>query len=91
MNYHNEYSISPGCYEHHKGLVFVLLDLVTHTENAITGDMEKMDDPEVVYRDLVTPVEHFEGKLTQIHRRYKMKLSEWNLIMDDGKKRFAAI
>lgn len=68
----------------------MVLDLVTHKENSISGDMERLDDPEVIYRDLISATEHVNGKTQAVHRRYSMKLSEWNLVID-GKQRFKMI
>ena len=87
MNVHNEYEFTPGVYRHHKGMFFVALDLVTHKENAISGDMEKLDDPEIIYRELVVEPEHVNGKLMTPHRRFSMKLSEWKKMID-GTPRF---
>lgn len=93
MNYINEF-IEPGTYEHYKGGIYVLLDVVTHMENQTKGKIEKLQDPLVVYRDLIPMVEHVEGKAIVPHKRYCRTLSEFKAtVTHDGKsvKRFKKI
>jgi hypothetical protein len=70
MNLINEYNLEPGVYQHYKGGVYVVTDLVTHMDNPTTGKMEPLQDQLVVYRDLETPVKHVLGKSKPAHQVY---------------------
>lgn len=51
MNSLNEYKLMPGVYQHYKGGLYVVTELVTHMEGA-DGEMEYLPDPLVCYREL---------------------------------------
>lgn len=70
MNLHNEFGVKPESYQY-KGQIIVVLDVVTH------GEHEALPEPLVVYRDLIAPIEHRDGRPTAVHRRYTVGLSEW--------------
>jgi hypothetical protein len=57
MNSINEYKLMPGVYQHYKGGMYVVTELVTHLEGA-DGVMQPLPDPLVCYRDLDTTKEH---------------------------------
>ena len=78
MDWHNEFKIQPGAYQY-KGQEIVLTDLVTHTDSS-----DKLADPLVIYRDVIAPVEHVEGRPVRIHRRYAMDLKKWNRLTSEG-------
>lgn len=95
MNWINEY-IEPGTYQHYKGGMYVVTEVVTHMENESIGKIEKMPMPLVVYRDLHAIVEHdVNGKpVPTVHKRYARKLSEFEEIIihnDKSVKRFTKI
>lgn len=89
MNLHNEHGIEPGVYRHHKGDYFVVTDLITHKENATTGDMESLAPGEmlIVYRDKVPFKDHVNGKVIIPHRVYSMTVNEFFSQVND-KPRF---
>lgn len=86
MNWINEY-IQPGMYQHYKGGMYVLVDVITHADNVATGQMDKLADPLVVYRDLVPMVEHVNGKAITPHKRYMRTLSEFTAMVNHNEKR----
>jgi len=77
MNSINEFNINPGVYRHHKGGLYVVLDIITHMDNAAKGAMEPLADPLVVYRDLTALPGHVNGKPAVPHKRYARTLSEF--------------
>ena len=94
INYINEY-IEPGVYEHYKGGIYVLLDVITHMENPSVGKIERLAEPLVVYRDLTQILEHDKnGKPCYPHKRYCRTISDFKaMVMHDGNsvKRFKKI
>ncbi len=78
MNRINEYDLEPGVYQHYKGGLYVVTDLVTHMDNPATGKMAKLQDPLVVYRDLQAIQRHVKGRVQMAHQVYARKLSEFN-------------
>ncbi len=94
MNWINEYGIQPGTYQHYKGGLYVLVEIVNYADNPETGLMEKIEDPFVIYRDVVPMVEHVNGKPITPHKRYMRTLSEFNSLVDHNNvrvKRFTQI
>lgn len=90
MNRINEHQIEPGTYRHHKGAIFVVTDLVTHEENAASGDMEELPwgKMKVIYRDVERVAKHVNGKLTKdYHQTYCMTVEDFFKTID-GKPRF---
>jgi hypothetical protein len=81
MNYINEYDITPGVYVHYKGGKYVVTDLITHLENSAKGQMEKLEDPLVVYRDLERPTGIVKDKRQAIQQVYARKLSEFTALV----------
>jgi hypothetical protein len=77
MNRINEYNLEPGTYQHYKGGLYVVLEIVTHMENDASKKMEPLSDPLVVYRDLTPVVRHVNGKPMAAHQVYARKLSEF--------------
>lgn len=94
MNSKNEY-IEPGTYEHYKGGMYVVMEVITHMENPDIGKMDKLQDPLVVYRDLIPVPDHVNGKPEkEPYKRYARKLSEFQekvLHNDQTIKRFTKI
>lgn len=88
MNRINEYSIEPGTYQHYKGGIYVVTDLITHMDDVATGKMAPLADPLVVYRDLNPVVRHVEGRVQIAHQLYARPLSEFQSMTVDGQKRF---
>lgn len=88
MNRINEFNIEPGSYQHYKGGIYVVTDLITHMDNAATGKMEPLQDPLVVYRDLIPVVRHVDGRVQQAHQVYARPLSEFSAMTVNGEKRF---
>lgn len=70
MNHINEFNVKPGPY-HYKGKIIVVLDIITH----INGT--KVDEPMVVFRPLMDPVEEINGKPTTIHKRDTITVAEF--------------
>lgn len=87
MNRINEFNLEPGVYQHYKGGIYVVTDIVTHMDNP-TGHMEALQDPLVIYRDIDAIVKHVNGKPRQAHQVYARPLSEFNALVDSGVKRF---
>lgn len=83
MNWVNEY-IQPGTYQHYKGGLYVLVDVVTHADNT-EGKMDKLVDPLVIYRDLTGTVEHVNGKPVVPHKRYARTLSSFTSNVEHNK------
>lgn len=84
----NEYDIEPGTYQHYKGGLYVVVELVTHVDGP-DGKMRLLDDPLVVYRDLVALTGHdIKGKPGTPYRRYARPLSEFSGYTNEGIKRF---
>jgi hypothetical protein len=75
MNRINEYNLEPGTYEHYKGSIYVVTEIVTHMDNPETGHMEPLHDPLVVYRDVEPVVRHVNGRAQQAHQVYAHPLS----------------
>jgi hypothetical protein len=78
----NEFNIEPGVYQHYKGSHYVVVELVTHMENAAVGKMEPLPDPLVVYRDLQVVMRHVNGKYQNAHQVYARAYSEFNGMVD---------
>lgn len=70
MNLHNEFGIKPGAYHLGKETI-VVTDVLTHDTT------NPLPEPLVIYRPLVAPVEHVDGKPTAIHRRYSMPVKDF--------------
>lgn len=77
MNRINEYNLEPGVYQHYKGGLYVVTDIVTHMDNPAIGKMDPLPDPLVVYRDVEAPVRHVNGKNQAVHQVYARPLSEF--------------
>ena len=75
MDWINEFNLTPGTYEHHKGSIYVVTNVITHMEDEAKNKMVKLSDPLVVYRDLETPYEHVKGRHQKAHKVYALKLS----------------
>jgi hypothetical protein len=87
MNRINEFNLETGTYEHYKGNLYVVTEVVTHADNETTGKMEALADPLVVYRDLEPAMEHVNGRHQYVHKRYCRKLSEFKAeVMHNGEK-----
>lgn len=94
MNHINEYNIKPGTYQHYKGTIYVVTDVVTHMDNTTTGNMEPLPDPLVVYRDLTPIVKHINGRAQAAHQVYARPCSEFNAVVIHNEKtikRFTSI
>jgi hypothetical protein len=95
MNAINEFNIEPGTYQHYKGGLYVVTDLLTHMDNPATGKMEPLTDPLVVYRDLEAIVKHVNGRPSRPHVRYARPLSEFTgMVVRDNEqpvKRFTKL
>ena len=85
MNRINEFNLEPGVYQHFEGRIYVLTDIVTHMNDPITGHMEPLQDPLVIYRDIVKQV---DGKAYQAHQVYAQSLREFTGLVSPGVKRF---
>lgn len=83
MNRINEYNLElePGTYEHYKGTIYVVLEMVTHMDGA-GGKMEALVDPLVCYRDLIPIVKHVNGRPIAAHQVYARPLSEFMGMVD---------
>lgn len=94
MNEHNEYNLLPGCYEHYKGGLYVVCTMVTHMRGQ-NGKMELLQNPLVVYRDLMPAQRHINGKFLTVMQNYALPISEFSGIVkkEDGTevKRFIKI
>lgn len=77
MNRINEFDLEPGAYEHYKGNIYVVTEVLTHTDHPDTGKMEPLADPLVIYRDLEPTMQHVNGRYQWVHKRYGRKLSEF--------------
>lgn len=86
MNRINEYNLEPGIYQHYKGGLYVVTELVTHMDNS-KGKMEPLNDPIVCYRDLKSIPRHVNGKMQYPHQMYGRPLSSFFELVN-GKKRF---
>lgn len=82
MNRINEYNLEPGVYQHYKGGLYVVTDIVTHMDNTAIGKMEPLPDPLVVYRDIEAPVRHVNGKSQAAHQVYARPLNEFTGTVD---------
>lgn len=71
MDLHNEFGVKPGPY-HYLGTTIVVLDVITHDHLET-----KLAEPLVMYRPLVPPKEHVEGRKVEVHRRHVMPISEF--------------
>lgn len=94
MNRINEFNLEPGVYEHYKGNLYVVTDIVTHMENPASKKVEPLADPLVVYRDLDPVVRHINGKNQAAHQVYARPLSEFTgMILKDEQpvKRFTRV
>lgn len=76
MNRINEFGIEPGVYQHHKGSLYVVVEIITHMDNE-EGKMQALPDPLVVYRDLQDPVRHVGGRSQPAYQRYALPLSQF--------------
>jgi hypothetical protein len=85
VNRVNEFNLEPGAYQHYKGGVYVVTDIITHMDNAKTGAMEPLQDPLVVYRDLTPVVRHVEGRRQMAHQVYARSLSEFTEMIHPSK------
>lgn len=91
MNRINEYNLEPGVYQHYKGGLYVVTDIITHMDSPTVNKMEPLADPLVVYRDVEAPVRHVNGKKQSAHQVYARALSEFTgTVTRDGEpvKRF---
>jgi hypothetical protein len=52
MEWINEYNLYPGVYEHYKGELYVVENIITHSLDS-KNEFYQLDDPKVVYRNLV--------------------------------------
>lgn len=86
MNRINEYNLEPGVYQHYKGGLYVVTELVTHMDDA-SGAMAPLADPLVCYRDVQPIVKHVAGKPVPAHQVYARPLSTFFELVE-GKKRF---
>jgi len=84
MNRINEFDLEPGTYQHYKGGLYVVTDLITHMDNPTTGAMEPITDPLVVYRDVIPVVRHVNGRAQQAHQVYARPLSEFIAMVDNA-------
>lgn len=84
MNRINEYNLEPGVYQHYKGGLYVVTDIVTHMDNPAIGKMEPLPDPLVVYRDLEAPVRHVNGRSQSAHQVYARTLNEFTGTVDNN-------
>lgn len=91
MNAINEFDLEPGTYQHYKGGIYVVVNLVTHMDNVETGKMEPLEDPLVVYRDLNGIPRHVNGHMMIPHQVYARKMSEFKGMASNGQKRFTKL
>jgi hypothetical protein len=93
MNWKNEFDFEPGTYQHYKGGIYVVTNIVTHMDNP-EGAMDALADPLVVYRDLIPIVKHVQGKPMAAHQVYARTLSEFTEMVthnNESVKRFTKI
>lgn len=93
INWINEYDLNPGVYEHYKGGIYIVQNLITHSKKA--GKVKKLRDPMVVYRDLDNTYKTIErGKnadgspymaRVEVIKNYMTPLSEFleHVLLDD--------
>lgn len=77
MNRINEFNLEPGTYQHYKGGLYVVVQIVTHMDNPENGKMEALPDPLVCYRDLSPMARHINGRYQNVHQVYARPLSEF--------------
>lgn len=58
IDYINKYGLAPGTYQHHSGLIYVLMSIISHRKDS-NGDLEVLKEPICVYRDLLP--KEYEG------------------------------
>lgn len=77
MNTHNalnEYGIKPASYRYHNEVI-VVFDILTHDEDT------PLAEPLVLYRDLIAPLEHRDGRPTTVYRRHTMGLAKFKKLL----------
>lgn len=76
INWINEYNLTPGVYEHYKGTLYIVQNLITHHE-VENEKWEKMRDPEVVFRTLENEYLETPTGKREVIRHFKMPLSKF--------------
>lgn len=87
----NEFNIEPGTYEHHKGVLYVVIEIVNYMEGP-DGKMQRLTDPLVCFREVKQiPGHEANGKPNaNPHRVFALTISEFTKDID-GKPRFKMI
>lgn len=92
---HNQFGLKPGAYQHYKGGIFVVENVLTHQEEDPEGPFMKLQDPLVIYRNLEQQFETLNGgNPKQIIKTYSMPISLFmGNVMVSGEliKRFKAL
>lgn len=79
MNRINEYGIEPGAYEHQRGGIYVVTDVISHSSvQDFKEHLVHLPDPFVVFRDVQAPVKDVNGRATAVHQVYSMPISKFN-------------
>jgi len=90
MNWINEYT-QPGTYKHHKGGLYVLVNVLTDEFDFTTDKITTLPEPVVIFRDLIPLVEYVNSKPIVPHKIYSCPLSVFTGLVDEKVKRFTQI
>lgn len=83
----NQFKLKPGVYEHYKGGIYVVENIVTHEANEDGGDWIHLQDPKVIYRNLDAQYATINDVRQQIIKTFSKRLSEFTGWVEiDGEK-----
>lgn len=74
---HNQFGIKPGTYEHYKGGIYVVENILTHEKPIAEGAWTKMHDPLVIYRNLEQQFESVNGTKQYVIKTFARPLTEF--------------
>lgn len=83
---HNQYEIKPGPYQHYKGGIYIVENILTH--HKVEGVWTKIQDPLIIYRNLEAQYEAINGdKPVMVIKTYCRTFVEFHEVID-GVPRF---
>lgn len=81
----NQFGVKPGPYEHYKGGIYILRNIVTH--HKLDGAWTHIQDPWIVYEHLEPKYEEVNGVMQQVQKSYMRRMSEFTAEVEvDGQK-----